>query len=86
MTNDFDLNDPADRARAIEHLGIERYRLLMEEHRRRSIIKTVAGHDLRRVFTGFGPLIHVGNTKTAFQTLEQAEKFANEHPMRKETR
>ena len=76
----FDLDDPEQRARAAEYWGPEHYSTVMMERRRRCIIKRVAGHDLLRVNTGFGPLIMVGDTKTAFQTLEMAEAFAKAHP------
>ena len=76
----FDLDDPEQRWRATEWFGLERYSIVMAERRRRCIIKRVAGHDLLRVNTGFGPLIMVGDTKTAFQTLDMAEAFAKAHP------
>jgi hypothetical protein len=77
----WDLNDPVGRLRAAEALGHEGYKKAMEEHIKKSTIKNVAGHDLRRVRSQrFGPLIMVGKTNTAFRTIEEAVAYAEKNP------
>lgn len=78
MTHDF--STPEGRAAAIQTLGIDGYNRAHAEHRKASVIKTVAGHELRYVQTMFGRLVAVGGTKTAFATLHEAELFAHRHP------
>jgi len=71
-------DDPAQRAALIERVGADEYnRLLMAEHeKRRSVLVTVNGHDIRRVETRFGTLYAVEGTKRAFASRQQAEDFA----------
>lgn len=83
MAHDFET--PEGRYRAIEALGPKRYNEEIRAHHKRSVIKTVAGHDLRPVSSRFGRLIMVGSTGTAFQTLEQAEAHALANPVKVET-
>lgn len=69
-------DDPAARASLIESVGVAEYNRLQAEHRAASVVETVNGHGLRWVGSRFGRLCMVGDTGSAFTTLEQARAFA----------
>jgi hypothetical protein len=70
-------DDPEDRLRFIEAVGIEAYNKAFAEPRVRSRITTVNGYDIRRVSTRFGRLFMVeGGDRRAFATRMQAEDYA----------
>jgi hypothetical protein len=71
-------DDPAERLALIERVGVDEYNRLIQQHFKDSVVLTVNGHGIRPVQTRFGRLYQVGNTGTAFATLAEAEKFANE--------
>lgn len=76
---------PEERSRLIETQGVEAYERAMEAERRASVIKTVAGHELRHVNGGrFGTLVNVGTLNMAFASLAEAEAYAIANP--KETK
>ena len=74
----MNFNDPASRAGYIERHGIEAYNSAMADHHRRTVVETVNGHAIRTVQTRFGCLFAVGDTGTAYATLQQARAFARE--------
>jgi hypothetical protein len=69
-------NDPTERFRHIERVGVDEYNRQFQEHRRQSIVATINGHDIWPVNCRFGRLFMVGGTDTAFRTLDEAKKFA----------
>lgn len=69
-------DDPAQRARHIEHVGADEYNRQLREHRRKSVVATINGHDIYPVGTRFGRLFVVGGTDKAFPQLEQAKAYA----------
>jgi hypothetical protein len=73
-------DDLAARFRLAKQVGLHRYNELYLEHRRRSVIAAVGGHEIRPVSTRFGRLFAVGDTGWTFSTQAQAE------PMRASTR
>lgn len=73
MTN---WDDPADRARLIERVGIAEYNRLHAEHVRRSAVACVTGYRIRPVASRFGRLFMVDGTGTAFASQQEAEDFA----------
>lgn len=72
----MDWNDPAARARLIEEVGGAEYNRQFEAHLEASTIETVNGHAIRAVSSRFGQLYQVGNTGTAFFSLDEAIRFA----------
>lgn len=70
-------DDPEARLALIESVGVAEYNRQAEAHRTNSTIETVNGHRIRPVSSRFGRLFMVGDTGTAFATLEQARAFAN---------
>ena len=69
-------DDPAQRAQLIERVGAKAYNEAFAAYQKESILETVNGHAIRPVGTRFGRLFMVGNTSSAFQTLDQAREFA----------
>lgn len=69
-------DDPSERAQLIEEIGPDAYNRALQEHKAQSVIETVAGHQLRRVGSAFGPLIAVGDTGRAFKSIEAAREYA----------
>lgn len=69
-------SDPEYRA------GLSREQYLKEhaDNFKKSIVGTVGGHEIRTVNSNFGKLFAVGNTKQAFSTRAQAEKYAQDNP------
>jgi hypothetical protein len=79
MTINWD--DPEARFRLIERVGVDRYNELYAEYWRRSVVATVAGHEIRPVTSErFGRLFVVGDTGRAFSILPQAETYARKNP------
>lgn len=72
----MDWGDPAARAALIESVGPAAYNKAFDEHRRKSTIARVNGHDIRPIGTRFGRLFQVGETGVAYRTMEEAETFA----------
>ncbi len=77
----MDWDNPAERAALIEQVEPEEYNRLLRKHLAESVLKTVAGHDIRPVNTRFGKLFSVGNTGLAFPDPQQAEDYAKEYPV-----
>lgn len=75
-SHDIDWNDPAARAALVERIGVDAYNEAVADWRRRSIVATVNGHDIRPVQTRFGRLFMIDGTGTAYRTLEEAREFA----------
>jgi hypothetical protein len=75
-TMQCDWDDPASRARLIESVGAEEYNRLFAEHRRKSVVATVNGYDIRPVLTRLGRLFAVDGTRQAYTTLKQAKAYA----------
>jgi hypothetical protein len=73
---DFDWDDPADRARALEILGPVCYNAALLEHRRRSTVSIINRIAIRAVTSRFGQIFTVGDTGRAFAKLEDARAFA----------
>jgi len=70
-------DDPAARARLIDHVGAAKYNEMFETHRRASIVATVNGHDIRPVTSGrFGVIYMVGDTGHGFAKIDDAKNFA----------
>jgi len=76
----IDWDDPEARLALLERVGADEYNRLMAEHHRNSVVETINGHGIRPVRSRFGRLFMVGDTGTAFLTLEQAREFANKEP------
>jgi hypothetical protein len=76
----IDWDDFAARFRLAEQVGLHRYNGLYLEHRQRSVIAAVGGHEIRSVSTRFGRLFAVGDSGWAFSTQAQAEAYARKHP------
>lgn len=74
MTINWD--DPAERFRLIDQVGLEEYNRLHADYRKKSVVATVHGHDIWPINCRFGRLYHVGGTEKAFGTLKQATDFA----------
>jgi hypothetical protein len=70
-------DDPEARLALIESVGVAEYNRQAEAHRTNSTIEIVNGHRIRPVSSRFGRLFMVGDTGSAFATLEQARAFAN---------
>jgi hypothetical protein len=77
MTTNWD--DPEDRLRHIERVGVDRYGADLREHQRKSVIKTVNGYDIRTMNTRFGQLYLVAGLGVAFAKLWEAEDAAKKH-------
>jgi len=69
-------DDPEERSRLVEKIGLKAYNDAFAKHIEQSTVAIVAGHSIRPVETRFGKLWLVGNTGRAFSTLEQAEAWA----------
>lgn len=77
----MDFDDPAARAALIERVGRDEYLRLQEEHRRKSVVVTVNGYDIRPVVSArFGRLFMIDTTDSAYITLDEATKFAEGLP------
>jgi hypothetical protein len=76
----MDWNDPEARAHLIDRVGAEEYNRQFAAHRAASVIATVNGYHIRPVGSRFGRLFQVGDTGTAFRTLDEAKAFANKEP------
>lgn len=74
-------DDAAARAALIEAVGVTEYNRLHAKHRDDSIVETVCGHAIRPVGSRFGRLFMVGDTGTAYQTIEQARDHARANPL-----
>lgn len=74
-------DDPESRLRLIERVGPKGYNAAFEAHVKATTLETVGGHAIRPIGTRFGRLFQVGNTGTAFATLEQAKEFAKSKPL-----
>jgi hypothetical protein len=70
-------DDPEERAKLVESIGLEAYNEALAKHIEQSTVAIVAGHSIRPVETRFGKLWLVGNTGRAFSTLKQAETWAS---------
>ncbi len=69
------------RAALIERVGRDEYLRLQEEHRRKSVVATVNGYDIRPVVSvRFGRLFMIDTTDTAYSTLKEAKTFAEGLP------
>lgn len=68
-----DWNDPAVRARLIEHVGPAEYGRLQRLHFADSAVASVNGYLIRPVSTRFGCLYSVHGTREVFSTLTRAE-------------
>src|SRR5215472_12144538 len=84
MTTTINFDDPAERLALIERVGHEAYNLLLEEHKKKSIVAIVAGRAIRPVMTGFGRLFMVEGTNMAFRTLDEAKAHATANPLEPE--
>jgi len=71
-----DFDDPASRFALIERVGPDAYNNALAAHRAASVIETVNGHAIRPVGSRFGRLFMVGDTGTAFATLNEAHRHA----------
>jgi len=70
-------DDPQDRARLIEQIGIAAYNEAMEMHRAESTVETVNGYPIRPVRSSrFGRLFLVDGANMAFPTLDAAREHA----------
>ena len=76
-----DLTTPEGRLSAVEQFGPTEYSRLMREHHVKSIVAHIAGHEIRRVPTGFGLLYAVGDTGKAFATFQLAAIHARSAPV-----
>jgi hypothetical protein len=74
--SEMDWNDPAARDRLIEQVGLAEYNRLHAEQRNTSIIRVVNGHAIRAITCRFGRLYLIGATGSAYNTMEEAERFA----------
>lgn len=77
----MDWDDPAERSALIERVGPQEYNRQFAEHRKSSVISTVAGHEIRPVGSRFGRLFAVGGTDRAFATQKEAEQYAKDNPV-----
>ena len=73
-------NDPEERARLIERVGVKAYNEAFAKHIEQSTVAIVAGHSIRPIRTRFGKVWLVGNTGHGFSTREKAEIYAQAHP------
>lgn len=73
-------DDPAERFRLIERVGHEEYNRLLAQHHKDSVIENINGHEIRPVASRFGRLFMVGDTGSAFSTIEGAREFARQNP------
>lgn len=73
-------DDPAERLRLAERVGPDGYNKAILAHHRATTVSTVNGHAIRPVNSRFGRLFMVGNTGTAYRTIEEAEAFARKNP------
>ena len=82
MTEEIAINwdDPEERARLVERIGVKAYNEALNKHIKESTVAIVAGHSIRPVGSRFGKLWQVGNTGRAFSTREQAETYARANP------
>ena len=80
MNSSINWDNPEERARFAERIGIEAYNEALANHTKQSTDVTVAGHAIRPVGSRFGKLWQVGNTGCAFSTREQAEAYARTNP------
>lgn len=69
-------DDPIERRKLLEAIGVEQYNARIREHHKASVISTVNGYNIRPVNTRYGKLFAVENTNSAFATLAEAENFA----------
>lgn len=69
-------DSPEARLALIEAVGPEEYNRQFQEHRRRSVIETVNGHDIRAVHSRFGRIYMVDGTNRGGATLEVARRIA----------
>lgn len=79
----MDWDDPKARLALIENVGHAEYNRLLEQHIKQTVIKTVAGHNIRPISTRFGRLFQTGDGH-AFYKLDKAEDYAKAHPMEKQ--
>ena len=81
MGNDtINWDDPEERARLIERIGVKAYNEALTKHIEQSTASVVAGHSIRSVRTHFGKVWLVGNTGHGFSTREKAEFYAQTNP------
>jgi len=73
-------SDPVARYELAERVGVTEYNRLIAEHHKDSIIEVVNGHAIRPVHSRFGAAFAVGDTGTAFPTLEAAKRDASALP------
>ena len=78
----MDWNDPIQRSRLAEKLGLARYAQAFEQHVLASTVAKINGHTIRPVQTRFGRLYQVGSTGRAHPDLEEAKKIALDAPAR----
>lgn len=71
-----DWDDPVSRHALAEQVPSKVYNALFAAYRAQSVIETVNGHAIRVVNSRFGKLYMVGDTGTAFPTLEAARDYA----------
>jgi len=76
----YDMGTPEGRLAAAESLTPEEYNRAMDAYRRRAVVCTVNGHDIRTAGSRFGLLYAVGDTGRAFMTMEAARACANSTP------
>lgn len=74
-------DDPAARAALIDSVGVQEYNRRFEQHLKDSEVANVGGHSIRPVGTRFGRLFQVGDTRQAFPSPADAEKYAAENPV-----
>jgi hypothetical protein len=73
-------NDPEDRARLLEAVGVEEYNRQAEKERVRTIAAWANGYPIRAVSTPFGRLFAVEGTPVAFGRLDQAVRHCEGLP------
>jgi hypothetical protein len=74
-------DDPTARFELIERVGPTEYNRLHREHIEASTIERVNGYAIRPIETmRFGRVYQVGDTGSAFSTIEAARKYAESIP------
>lgn len=75
-------DDPVDRLRHIDAVGIDQYNKDFQQHLRDTTVATVRGYPIRPVSSRWGVIFMVDGAGTGFSTLERAKEYAGELPIR----